>query len=112
MFSALKKITGDIIIHLFYQVDTSGFDPRPIFTHITGKSNGNGVNGEVHGAATSPRLAAAPSPTAAGGSLSPSMHAMPASLQKKFSRGVHYNMKLLLRRVENCFKNLSTGLTW
>ena len=80
----------------------STFDPSKVhkFTHIAGKSNGNGVNGEVHGAATSPRLAAAPSPTAAGGSLSPSMHAMPASLQKKFSRGVHYNMKLLLRRVE------------
>ena len=72
-------------------------------TLTTGKSNGNEVNGDVHGPATSPRLAAAPSPTAAGGSLSPSMHAMPASLQKKFSRGVHYNMKLLLRRVEKCF---------
>lgn len=53
---------------------------------ITGNRNGNGTNGDVNGSASTP-----------GDLLSPSMHAMPASLQKKFSRGVHYNMKLLLR---------------
>ena len=46
-------------------------------------SPGGGVNGQV------------PS----GGDESPcnGIHAMPSALQKKFGKGVHYNMKLLLR---------------
>ena len=63
---------------------------------VSGNRNGNGTNGDVNGSASTP-----------GDLLSPSMHAMLASLQKKFSRGVHYNMKLLLRPVEKLYVWLS-----
>jgi hypothetical protein len=68
MFSALKKMTGG--------------------RNATSPGGGGGPGGD----------GGEMSSNGVGAAGSNSIRSMPASLQKKFSRGVHYNMKLLLRQ--------------